>query len=59
MGGVVPEWDRGDGACVYLTPSLGCSIYAIRPYICRTEYDGCTDAQRAAFCDWLAEHYAA
>lgn len=33
----IPDLDRGDGACIYLTPTNECSIYESRPDICRTD----------------------
>lgn len=35
MGKILPEYDRGDGACKYLDGTK-CSIYNDRPLICNT-----------------------
>lgn len=40
MVGTLPEmrdYDRGDGACKYLTPANLCAIYETRPPLCRVD----------------------
>jgi hypothetical protein len=36
MGKILPEYDRGDCVCKYLTDDNKCSIYEDRPFICNT-----------------------
>lgn len=36
MGKILPEYDRGDCVCKYLTEDNKCSIYDERPFICNT-----------------------
>lgn len=37
IGKVMPELDRGDLTCIYLTNDNKCSIYDNRPLICNTD----------------------
>lgn len=36
IGKILPELDRGDCACIYLTDDNKCEIYNDRPLICNT-----------------------
>ena len=36
IGKILPELDRGDCACVYLTDDNKCEIYDNRPLVCNT-----------------------
>jgi Fe-S-cluster containining protein len=56
-GLLIPEWDRGDGACQHLTEENRCAIYEVRPEICRTENVRASDALRAEACSVLAERF--
>lgn len=53
IGYVLPEFDRGDKACRYLTEDSLCAIYEERPDICRATLG--TDEERIAACHYLAE----
>jgi Fe-S-cluster containining protein len=56
-GLLIPEWDRGDGACQHLTDENLCAIYELRPAICRTESMPASDRLRAEACASLAERF--
>jgi Fe-S-cluster containining protein len=49
-GLIIPSWNRGDGACNKLNPDNTCSIYYIRPEICRIDKDGHKDNEIVAAC---------
>lgn len=36
IGKIIPEFDRGDCACIHLTEDNKCEIYENRPLICST-----------------------
>ena len=36
IGKIIPQFDRGDCACIYLTEDNKCEIYEDRPFICNT-----------------------
>ena len=36
IGKIIPEYDRGDCVCKYLTEDNKCSIYEDRPELCNT-----------------------
>ena len=36
IGKIIPDYDRGDCVCKYLTADNKCSIYEDRPFICNT-----------------------
>ena len=50
---VLPELDRGDGACIYLKDNM-CSIYEMRPMLCRIPA-AITDRARAMACNMVKE----
>lgn len=47
---VIPQFDRGDGACIYLTTENTCAIYETRPEICRVDTKNATDEELAKAC---------
>lgn len=55
-GKIVPELDRGDGVCRWLTETNLCSIYEIRPQICRTKNFPATNMEREKACNFLREY---
>lgn len=37
IGGILPDFDRGDGVCMHLLQDSSCAVYSDRPAACKVD----------------------